>query len=244
VLSGQEAKVARQCHDVKWGAQETWITNSSSIPSFCVQWHHLVGTVSHYPVPAGWAFFSIVTCRMVRVTKWQVLVRMIGFISPLVTHSLLITFLTQAIQRCCWFTHIPVHRCSHTLGFSVSTSHLIATDLSTETSTQITTNITHKIFKPHFKSSQADLLYSSLRQLTTSHGYLLVTLLHKANCLLSVLLLPNWYCINLHNSRSILVLVLSTAEPSWALHQLTTALNRYSLYRRRTDNTEIKSRES
>jgi fluoride ion exporter CrcB/FEX len=49
--------------------------------------------------------------------KWRVLVRMIGFISTLVTHSLFITFnthLIQTIQRYRWFTYIPVHRCAHT----------------------------------------------------------------------------------------------------------------------------------
>jgi hypothetical protein len=47
--------------------------------------------------------FNIVTCRMVRVTKWRVLVRMTGFISSLVTHS----FNHTQIQRYRWFTHTP-----------------------------------------------------------------------------------------------------------------------------------------
>jgi hypothetical protein len=40
---------------------------------------------------------------------------------------------------------------AHVLGFSVSTSHFLATDLSTETVTQITTSITPKIFQLHFQ---------------------------------------------------------------------------------------------
>jgi hypothetical protein len=44
--------------------------------------------------------------------RW-VLVRMIGFISTLVTHSLLITFNT-AIQHYCWFTPSTAHRCTRT----------------------------------------------------------------------------------------------------------------------------------
>jgi hypothetical protein len=35
--------------------------------------------------------YNIVTCRMVRMTKWRILVRMIGFVSTSVTHYLLIT---------------------------------------------------------------------------------------------------------------------------------------------------------
>jgi hypothetical protein len=40
---------------------------------------------------------------------------------------------------------------AHALGFLVSTSRLLATDLSTETTTQITTSITTKIFQLHFQ---------------------------------------------------------------------------------------------
>jgi hypothetical protein len=45
----------------------------------------------------------IVTCKVVRVTKWRVLVRMIGFITTLVTASLN----TFKLQRYRWFTHTP-----------------------------------------------------------------------------------------------------------------------------------------
>jgi hypothetical protein len=67
---------------------------------------------------------SLSMCILSRVgwhvwRKWQVLVRMIGFISPLATHSLLITFTTQAIQCYRWFTHFPVHRCARTRIFSL-----------------------------------------------------------------------------------------------------------------------------
>jgi hypothetical protein len=39
----------------------------------------------------------------------------------------------------------------HALGFSVSTSRLLATDLHTETVTSVTTSITHQIFQLHFR---------------------------------------------------------------------------------------------
>jgi hypothetical protein len=42
--------------------------------------------------------------------KWRVLFRMIGFISTLVTHSLLIT-LTESYHS---FTHFTAHRCTRT----------------------------------------------------------------------------------------------------------------------------------
>jgi hypothetical protein len=85
-------------------------------------------------------------------------VRMIGFISTSVTHSLLITLkymLYSAIADLHTFQFTVVHA----LGFSVFNSRLLATDLNTET---ITTNIAHKIFQSHFKFSQADFLYSSV----------------------------------------------------------------------------------
>jgi hypothetical protein len=73
---------------------------------------------------------------------------MIGFISTSVTHSILITLKYRqysAIADLHTFQFIV----AHTLGFSVSTSRLLATNLSTETSTQITTSVTPKIFQYH-----------------------------------------------------------------------------------------------
>jgi hypothetical protein len=104
---------------------------------------------------------------MVRVTKWRVLVGMIGFVSTLVTHSLLITLKYRQYSAIAdlYTFHFTA---AHALKFPVFISRLLAAVLNTETSTQITTNITHEVLQSHFKSSQADLLYSSLRQLTTS----------------------------------------------------------------------------
>jgi hypothetical protein len=97
---------------------------------------------------------------MVRVTKWQVQIWMIRYISILVTHSLLITLKYRQYSAIADL-HTFQFTVAHALGFSVSTSCLLATDLSTETSTQITTSMTHKILQLHFKSSQTDLLFSS-----------------------------------------------------------------------------------
>jgi hypothetical protein len=114
---------------------------------------------------------------MVLVTKWRDLVRMSGFISSLVTHSF---NYTQIYRQYSAIAHLHTFQftVAHALGFSVSTSRLLATDLNTETSTQIATSITPKIFQLHFQyhctvahikssihtsdSSQADLLYSSV----------------------------------------------------------------------------------
>jgi hypothetical protein len=46
--------------------------------------------------------------------------------------------------------HIFQFTVAHPLGFSVTTSRLLATDLHTETSTHITTSIILKIFQLHF----------------------------------------------------------------------------------------------
>jgi hypothetical protein len=94
------------------------------------------------------------------VTKWRILVRMTGFINSLVTHTLLITFKLHRRYSAIADLHTFQFTVAHTLGFSVSISRLLATDLHTETSTQIATIITPEIFQSHFTSSQADLLYS------------------------------------------------------------------------------------
>jgi hypothetical protein len=94
---------------------------------------------------------------------WRDLVRMIGFIGTLVTFSLLITIKYSAVAD----LHNLQFAMAHALGSSVSTSRLLATDINTETIT-ISLNYTfqvlhiNKVFKSHFKSSQADLLYSSV----------------------------------------------------------------------------------
>jgi hypothetical protein len=93
--------------------------------------------------------------------KWRVLVRLIGFISTLVTLSLLITLKYRHYSAIADL-HTLHSTVAHALGFSISTSRLLATALSTETSTEITRSITHKIFQSHFTSSQANLLYSSV----------------------------------------------------------------------------------
>jgi hypothetical protein len=104
----------------------------------------------------------IVMCSMVCVTKWRVLVWIIGFINTLVTHTC-----THAHARAHTHTHTHTLKymqysaiadlhtfqftIAHALGFSVSASRFLAVDLSTETSTQITTSITPKIFQLHFQ---------------------------------------------------------------------------------------------
>jgi hypothetical protein len=125
--------------------------------------------------------------------KWRVLVRMIAFISTLVTHSLLITLKYRQYSA-----NADLHpfqfTVAHALGFSVATSRLLATDLSTETSTQITTSTTQKIFQSHFKSSQTDFLFhfapfAWFRRyyfLTTPPAYYLLALLLQ----LTTVLLP------------------------------------------------------
>jgi hypothetical protein len=120
---------------------------------------------------------------------------MIGFINTLLTHTLLITLIYKFNTAYTVLTLIY----TLSLGFSVSNSRLLATDLHTETSTQIATSITHKIFQSHF---------------TFLTGRPLVFFCTPGFISLS---------INLHNSHSILVLVLSTAEPSWTLHFITVA---------------------
>jgi hypothetical protein len=76
----------------------------------------------------------IVTCRVVRVTKWRVLVRMIGFIGTSVTRSLLITLKYRQYSAIADLHNLQF-TVTDALGFSVFTSRLIATDPNTETST-------------------------------------------------------------------------------------------------------------
>jgi hypothetical protein len=90
---------------------------------------------------------------------------MIGFISTLVTISLNHIYYRQysAIADLHTFQFTD----AYAPGFPVFTSRLLATDLRTETITislDYTLQVRHinKVFKSHVKSSQADLLYSSV----------------------------------------------------------------------------------
>jgi hypothetical protein len=79
---------------------------------------------------------DIVMCTLVRVTKLRFLIRMIEFISTLFTHCLLITLILvyrpySAIADLHPF-QLTVH---HALGFSLSTSRLLTTNLNRETIT-------------------------------------------------------------------------------------------------------------
>jgi hypothetical protein len=77
---------------------------------------------------------------MVRVTKWRVLFRMIGFISILVTISLSHIYYRQYSAMADLITF--QFNVAHALVFSVSTSRLLAMDLNTES---ITSNH-HEVF--------------------------------------------------------------------------------------------------
>jgi uncharacterized membrane protein len=72
---------------------------------------------------------------------------MIGFISTLVTHTLNYIYIHVYCRQYSAIADLHTFQFTivHALGFSVSTSRLLATDLSTEISTQVTTNITPKI---------------------------------------------------------------------------------------------------
>jgi Fe2+ transport system protein B len=95
--------------------------------------------------------------------KRRVLVRMIGFISALVTHSLLITFTYKQYSAIAHLCHLQF-TVAHALGFPVSASCLLLTGLSTRT-VKVSLNrtppislhcSTHKVFTSHLKSSQDD----------------------------------------------------------------------------------------
>jgi hypothetical protein len=60
--------------------------------------------------------------------KWRVLVRMIGFISTLITHSFNCTQIHKQYSDIADL-HTLQFTVAHALGFSVSTSRLLATDL-------------------------------------------------------------------------------------------------------------------
>jgi hypothetical protein len=80
--------------------------------------------------------------------RW-VLVRMIGFISSWVTHSLLITR-THRQYSAITQLHTLQFTIAHTLGFSLSTIHLLAIDLDTGI---ITVSLNHTLQILHIKFS-------------------------------------------------------------------------------------------
>jgi hypothetical protein len=82
--------------------------------------------------------------------KWRVLVRMIGFINSLVTHSFNYTQIHWQYSAIADI-HVFQFTIAHALGFSVSISRLLATDLHTKTVTSVATSITPKIFQLHFQ---------------------------------------------------------------------------------------------
>jgi hypothetical protein len=79
---------------------------------------------------------------------------MIGFISASVTHSLLITFTGR---QCSAIADLQTFRftVSHALGFSLSTSRLLATDLNTGI---ITVSLNHTLQILHIKLLFTDVL--------------------------------------------------------------------------------------
>jgi hypothetical protein len=94
--------------------------------------------------------------------EWRILVRIIGFIGTLVTS---LNYNQYRQYSVIVDIHIFQFTVTHALGFPVITSRLRATDLNTETITisldyTLQTLHINKVFKSHFKSSQADLLYS------------------------------------------------------------------------------------
>jgi hypothetical protein len=112
--------------------------------------------------------FSIILSRVgwYALRKWQVLVWTVAVISTSVSHCLLITpkyrqYSTVSDLHTFQFT------VAHALGLTVFTSRLLAMDLNTET---IAVSLDHtiqilninKVLKSQVKSSQADLLYSSV----------------------------------------------------------------------------------
>jgi hypothetical protein len=99
---------------------------------------------------------------------------MIGFLNSLVTHALLITYKLHRQYSAIADLHTFQFTVAHALGFSVSTSHLLATDLHAETSIQIATCITHEIFQSHFTSSYGELPLSQIHHL----GYSCMPLTH------------------------------------------------------------------
>jgi hypothetical protein len=101
------------------------ITNTQTNPHWWTQWR---------PDQLKRFWHQNVICRVVRVTKRRVLVRMIGSISTSVTHSLWITLKYRKYNAIADLHNLQF-TVPHALGFSVSTSLLLATDLNAETIT-------------------------------------------------------------------------------------------------------------
>jgi hypothetical protein len=84
--------------------------------------------------------YNIVMCKGYAWRQWRVLFRMIGFIDTSVTSYLnynQYNSYLQSIQPYRSFTHFQF-TVAHALGFSISTSRLLRTDLNTELAIQIT----------------------------------------------------------------------------------------------------------
>jgi hypothetical protein len=155
---------------------------------------------------------------------------LIGFIGSLVTHSLLIT-IKYTGDTALSLVHTFQFTVVHALGFSVSTSRLLATDLHSETSTQITTSITLKIFQLHFQyhcnvahiksstshntSSQADLLYYSVDLVPLRLLPPLVPLLIFLERLVFTWKLPTTNCLGQSESESYVTTDGQSASLSW-----------------------------
>jgi hypothetical protein len=91
------------------GADDKWSEIAPETYASIMQRYAEGGAV---PTPRA-VIVSTVTCRMVRVTKLRVLVRMIGFISTSVTYTHLITFKYMQYSTIADL-HFPVHRCTRT----------------------------------------------------------------------------------------------------------------------------------
>jgi hypothetical protein len=124
-----------------------------------------------FPICKGWTslnwprILSRVGCAQ---RKWRVLVRMIGFNSTLVTTSLNYSQYSDIADL--HTLHFTVAR---TLGFSVSTSRLLATDLNTET---ITSNH-YKVFLsstnfPGYHPSRTQNCHLKLKTVSQSQSHI------------------------------------------------------------------------
>jgi hypothetical protein len=111
---------------------------------------------------------NILTCKVVHATKMTGSSLDDGIYYQLVTHSLLITITHKQYSAITHLQHLQF-TVAHALGFPVSTSCLVATDLNTG-SIQVSRNhtvpiplhdSTHKVSTSHLKSSQVDELSSS-----------------------------------------------------------------------------------
>jgi hypothetical protein len=84
-------------------------------PLRTLYWYVLSEEVAFWCSSIQKYFYRTVTCRVVLVTKWRVLIRMIGFISSFVTHSFNYTQITALSLI---YIHPIIHCCTHTLVLS------------------------------------------------------------------------------------------------------------------------------